>query len=84
MPDQEVQINDNAQKVENLKNDFDQFERGMFEKKFNETQSIIVDIVKTLEKIQTKQEGIEDLIESAKNDLSFVIPQTKEQRKKLD
>lgn len=37
-----------------------------------------------MEKIQTKQEGIEDLVESAKNDLSFVIPQTQEQRKKLD
>ena len=56
----------------------------MFEKKVGESQKIVVDIVKCMEKIQTKQEGIEDLVESAKNDLSFVIPQTQEQRKKLD
>jgi hypothetical protein len=37
-----------------------------------------------MEKIQQKQDSIEDLIETAKTDLSFVVPQTREQRKKLE
>ena len=83
LPSHEDLINEIKSNLVTLKKQYKIFEQGLFEKKNAETKYVIKDTNQLVQKIEDQRRKINKELVKAKDDLGLVVPQSREQRQRL-